>query len=54
MLRGGASFAPASWGRLASTGSIEVQFASRGAAGLVKSGKTINAKTNNYSYALAA
>jgi len=42
-----------SWGRKVSTGSFEARFASRGAAGLVKSGKTINANSN-YSYALAA
>ena len=39
------------WGRLVSTGKRLAEVASRGAVGLVKSGKNINANTN---YALAA
>ena len=43
--------APYTWGRLVSTGKRLAEVASRGAVGLVKSGKNINANTN---YALAA
>gem|GEM_PF-2377779 len=38
------------WGRTGSTGLVRLSVASRGAAGLVKSGKNVIAN-NNYAYA---
>ena len=39
------------WGRTGSTEPVRLSVASRGAAGLVKSGKKVIANTNNYAYA---
>ena len=42
------------WGRPGFDGDAEAEAAGRGAAGLVKSGKKVIAKENNYAYAMAA